>query len=163
MRKIIYALFVILILASCDKEKAHVPDEGQYVYSDENYTVAIYVYPDDDDCGITIFENGSYVWQDVYSFNNISGSWPEYEFKFSKDYKKLTLECSYSNESTFTAMAIENSTGVKIPVSMLFKRDKRMLDKNKDGILDERQPELFGKSNLRIKPQENRSEGMGQS
>lgn len=150
MKKILFALLTIFIFASCQKDSENVsqPKTGQYLYTDNTYTIAVGVYENKKYCSITIFENGKYVWQDVRSDKNLSGDWPTYIFAYSSynlQSGEIVFNCTYNNNSEFSAAVQENTTEINLPASMVFKYDNKVLDRNGDGILDELQPEYFNK------------------
>lgn len=154
MKKILFALLTAFMLVSCqkDSENGSLPKIGQYLYTDNTYTVAVGVYENKKSCSITVFENGKYVWQDVRSSDNLSGDWPIYTFAYSSSYYphylqsgEIVLNCTYNKNSEFLATVQENTTEINLPTSMQFKYDNKVLDKNGDGILDELQPEYANK------------------
>lgn len=155
MKRILFALLITMIFVSCQKDSENVsqPKTGQYLYTDNTYTVAVGVYENKKSCSITVFENGKYVWQDVRSDKNLSGDWPTYIFAYSSYYLQsgeIVLNCTYNSNSEFLATVQENTTEINLPASMTFKYDNRVLDKNGDGILDELQPEYSGKKAKQI-------------
>ena len=130
MKKIALFIWAVIALCSCSRDDTDInaPADGQYIYENGNLTVAINV--DNTDTGITIFENGSYVYQSLYL--PVSGSWPVYRY----DYVDLVLDCQYVDNTTFSATVSNNQTEISLPATMLFKLDNRVLDINGDGVLD---------------------------
>lgn len=140
MKKIALYILSVVALCSCSKDDTAIdtmPANGQYIYENGNITVAISV--DNSETGITVFENGSYVYQSLY--RSVSGSWPTYRYEYGS-YGELILNCHYTDNDTFTATVGNNQTDADLPTTMLFKLDSRMLDANGDGILDEMQSEI---------------------
>lgn len=143
MKKIAMCILSVLALCSCSKDDTEIttaPLNGQYIYESGNLTVAVDV--DDTETGITIFENGSYVYQSLHI--PVSGSWPTYRYEYFYNYRGVVLNCQYYTNTAFTATVSDNSTNVNLPDTMQFKLDNRTLDANGDGILDETQPDIFG-------------------
>ncbi len=66
MKKIALLILAVFSLCSCSKDETDtaVPADGQYIYESENLTVAVRV--DNTETGITIYENGSYVYQSLH-------------------------------------------------------------------------------------------------
>lgn len=134
MKKIALYILSVVALCSCSKDDTAIdtmPANGQYIYENGNITVAISV--DNSETGITVFENGSYVYQSLY--RSVSGSWPTYRYEYGS-YGELIINCHYTDNDTFTATVGNNQTDADLPTSMLFKLDSRVLDANGDGILD---------------------------
>lgn len=144
MKKVVAFILALVALCSCSKDDAEItssPTNGQYIYESGNLTVAIRV--DNAETGITIFENGSYVYQSLHQ--SVSGSWPTYRYEYEYSYTDLALSCRYSDSDAFTATVNTNQIDVSLPATMQFKLDNRTLDTNGDGILDEMQSEISGK------------------
>lgn len=142
MKKIALFILALVVLCSCSKDDTPtdtMPANGQYIYENENITVAISV--DNSKTDITVFENGSYVYQSLHQ--SVSGSWPTYKYEYGS-YGELALNCRYTDSDAFTATVSKNQTDADLPNTMLFKFDNRVLDANGDGILDEKQPDLLG-------------------
>lgn len=135
MKKIALYILAVVALCSCSKDDTAIdtmPANGQYIYENENIIVAVSV--DNSETGITVFENGSNVYQSLH--RTVSGSWPTYRYEYGS-YGELILNCHYTDNDTFTATVGNNQTDADLPTSMLFKLDSRVLDANGDGILDE--------------------------
>lgn len=137
MKKIVFLIVAVCLgLASCDSDDNDLVEinSGQYLYSDNAYTVSI---SDPRAGGITIFENGECVFQQLYS---VIFSVAENADCFSWIYDDgLTLETTYSTLTSFTAVVKDNQTGIDLPAKMKFKLDNTVLDANGDGILDSKQ------------------------
>lgn len=142
MKKIALLILAVFSLCSCSKDETDtaVPADGQYIYESENLTVAVRV--DNTETGITIYENGSYVYQSLH--RSIYGSWPTYRYEYGYNYSELVLDCQYAENTAFVATVSDNHTEVNLPATMQFTLDNRTLDANGDGILDETPPDLFG-------------------
>lgn len=145
MRRLaLFALLAVFVLASCSKDEtyADIPKNGQYIYENKNLLVAVYVH--ESIAGITIFENGKWVYQDLRG--SVHGSWPTCRYEYGGSYKaKLVLDCQYAENTAFVATVSDNQTEVNLPTIMQFRFDKRILDINGDGILDVMQPDLFSR------------------
>lgn len=149
MKKIlVFLLSVVFVLASCSKDEtyADIPKNGQYIYENKNLLVAVYVH--ESIAGITIFENGKWIYQDLRG--SVHGSWPTYRYEYG-GYRyviymaKLVLDCQYAENTAFVATVSDNQTEINLPTIMQFRFDKRILDINGDGILDVMQPDLFSR------------------
>lgn len=141
MKKVVLLILAAVALCSCSKNETDtaVPVSGQYIYESENLTAAVRV--DNTETGITIYENGSYVYQSLH--RSVYGSWPTYRYEYGYNYSELVLDCQYAENTAFVATVSDNQTEVSLPATMQFKLDNRTLDANGDGILDEMQPDLF--------------------
>lgn len=142
MKRIALLILAAVALCSCSKDETKditTPVNGQYLYENENLTVAVRV--DNTETGITIYENGSYVYQSLH--RSVYGSWPTYRYEYGYSYSELVLDCQYAENTAFVATVSDNQTEVSLPATMQFKLDNRTLDANGDGILDETQPDLF--------------------
>lgn len=150
MKKTILFILIIAFLCSCSKNDVIAPVNGQYLYENENLTVAVRI--DNEETGITIFENGGYVYQSLY--RSVYGAWPAYRYEYEgdvyrnyqiKDYDvPLVLICKYIENTVFEAAVSDNQTDVILPDTMQFVLDNRTLDVNGDGVLDSYQPEFSG-------------------
>ena len=141
MKRSFAVLTLLLLAAGCSKDETDTatPVNGQYIYENENLTVAVRI--DNTETGITIYENGSYVYQSLH--RSVYGSWPTYRYEYGYSYSELVLDCQYAENTAFVATVSNNQTEVSLPATMQFKLDNRTLDANGDGILDEMQPDLF--------------------
>lgn len=133
----------VFVLTSCSKDEtcADIPKNGQYIYENKNLLVAVYVH--ESIAGITIFENGKWVYQDLRG--SVHGSWPTYRYECRDNYKELVLDCQYAENTAFVATVSDNQTEINLPTIMQFRFDKKILDINGDGILDVMQPGLFSR------------------
>lgn len=116
------------------------PKVGQYLYADGTITASVYIGKDNA-VGITVFENGKYVYQDVRN-GRISGQWPAYKYVFTYGFANngnLVLSAQFSDSRAFTALVEANDNKLNLPYSMQFHRDDAVLDINGDGILDSMQ------------------------
>ena len=137
MKKAAIMLAALLSLSACSKDNG-TPDTadnalriGQYVYADKTITAAVY-WDGSDTAGLTIFENGRYVYQckaGHVSYN--SGA--VFEIVYGND---IVFICSVNNNASFGAYVDNNVTGVQIPKNMPFRLDASILDANGDGMLD---------------------------
>lgn len=135
-RLVINSLLALLCLFGCSdsmQERAEdtKPKAGQYLCVDGTITAAVHI--DGSEAGITVFENGKYVYQDLGG--SVSDMQPYYLYKFSG----LVLRCSYSSSLEFSALVEANENKLNLPYSMQFRYDNTVLDINGDGILDSTQ------------------------
>lgn len=138
MKKIVLLIVAVCFgLASCSKDDKDLVEinSGQYLYSDNAYTVSIN-WGLLDQGGITIFENDKRIFQQLYSVIFKAAENADY---ISLIYDGLTLEIRYSTLASFTATVKDNQTGLNLPAKMKFKIANRVLDANDDGILDSKQ------------------------
>lgn len=143
MKRLAFSLLVALCLCACSKDSGleTSPKAGQYIYADGTITAAVNVGKYNT-VGITIFENGSYVYQDLNG--SVQDAQPGYRYSFSgagfiHNSGKLVIMCEYSNSKEFTAVVETNETAVTLPASMPFRYDNTVLDINGDGVLDSTQ------------------------
>lgn len=132
------AIFILCaVVLSCSKDDDNIniedPKMGQYVYTDPIYTISINTMSE---TGITIFENGKYVFQQL---RGVVFSVIENTDYFTLTYEGLTLDIKYTTKSSFTATIKDNALKIKLPSPMHFKLDNRALDANGDGVLDSTQ------------------------
>lgn len=136
MKRIVTLLAALAFLAACDKDDsgqltgAITPKAGQYVYTDKTITAAVDL-DGSSTVGITIFENGRYVYQCLNGLVSVSaGTAQQYDFD------GLVLICGFTTATDFTATVDNNVTGVALPGSMRFGYSTAVLDANGDGVLD---------------------------
>jgi len=149
MKKIISSLFAALVLcASCSKDENNiVPADGQYI-ADAGDLVAVVVLENGNCTYFAPFVDGEVFsnWTNV----NTSGDYPKYTYKVSG----LNIASTFSNPTAFSAVLdgvlVKGQNGVSMGSAQLvfggsvvqFKLDSRVLDKNGDGILDEKQQDI---------------------
>lgn len=149
MKKIISSLFAALVLcASCSKDENNiVPADGQYI-ADAGDLVAVMVLENGNCTYFAPFVDGEVFgsWTNV----STSGDYPKYTYKVSG----LNIASTFAGPTAFSAMLdgvlVKGQDGVNMESAQLafggsvvqFKLDSRVLDKNGDGILDEKQPDI---------------------
>lgn len=136
MKKAVIMLAALLSLSACSKDN-DTPDTadnalriGQYVYADKTITAAVY-WDGSDTAGLTIFENGRYVYQ--CKAGHVTNAGSVFEIVYGND---IVFICSVNNNASFGAYVDNNATGVQIPKNMPFRLDASILDANGDGVLD---------------------------
>lgn len=133
MNKILYCIFVLLLLAGCSKDEDAParPKQGQYVAEAGNVTAAVSIGAQ---VTITVYTDRRYTYQDTRTGGHPSGSWPDYTYAFADNGSgdELVLRCSFTDPRNFTA----TSTSGILPATLHFRHDSRVLDANGDGILD---------------------------
>lgn len=133
MKKLLYGLFALLLLAGCSKDEdaPAIPKQGQYVAEVGNVTAAVSIGTQ---VTITVYTDRRYTYQDTRTGGHPSGSWPDYIYTFadSGSGAELILRCSFMDPQNFTA----TSTSGILPATLHFRYDSRVLDANGDGILD---------------------------
>lgn len=123
MKKALLLLLTAVAVLSCGKSGSS--KVGQYIYTDAAFTISLELF-EGSDTGITVFQNGKYVYQDLAG--KVNGS--EYR------YDALKLTCTFDSDDAITARISEDRTGLNLPSSMVFSRSDRVLDVNGDGLLD---------------------------
>ena len=119
---------------------------GQYLFQNDTLTVAI-SFENDGVAYMHIFTNNSIEFQDISSVSSYMGEYPNYTVTVAGvDKPTLVLSCAFTSYDTFTATVVESHLDnvywlyrerhIYLPQTMLFKRDKRTLDMNGDGVLD---------------------------
>lgn len=137
-RLVINSLLALLCLSCCsenlqlDTAEDSTPKAGQYIFADGAITVSVDIGKYST-VGITVFENGKYVYQDLNG--SVSEMLPYYLYIFSG----LVLRCNFSSSSEFSALVEANDNKLNLPASMPFRFDNTVLDINGDGILDSTQ------------------------
>ena len=123
MKKALLLLLAAVVVLSCGKSGSS--KVGHYIYEDAVFTISLGIF-EGNDTGITVFQNGKYVYQDLAG--KVSGG--EYR------YDALKLTCAFDSGDAITARISEDRTGLNLPSSMVFSRSDRVLDVNGDGLLD---------------------------
>lgn len=123
MKKALLLLLTAVAVLSCGKSGSS--KAGQYIYEDAVFTISLELF-EGSDTGITVFQNGKYVYQDLAG--KVSGG--EYR------YDALKLSCAFDSDDVITARIGEDRTGLNLPSSMVFSRSDRVLDVNGDGLMD---------------------------
>lgn len=140
MKKIAVLLLSVISLLGCSKDNDTLATDGvtskngQYVYADKTITAAVYL-DGSSTVGITIFENGRYIYQCKAGLVSLS-SGDTMEMVFAND---IVFVCSFASERLFSAYVNTNRSGVELPQIMRFSYDSSVLDKNGDGLLDSEQ------------------------
>lgn len=146
MKKVLFTITLLcLAFLGCTSDKEESPF-GQYLFQNDTLTVAVSLETD----GVAymhIFTNNSIEFQDLSSVSRYTGEYPNYTMTIAGDNKPtLILSCAFTSYDAFTATVIESHLDdvfwlyrerhIYLPQTMLFKRDKRVLDANGDGVLD---------------------------
>lgn len=121
------AALVSLLFVSCSDNQDPQPKAGQYIYETNTVTASISIR---ESVAITVFENGRYIFQDLYG--RASGSYPDMQLAF----RDLDLACSFSSPEMFTATVLSNDALVPLAGACTFRYDSKVLDINGDGVLD---------------------------
>lgn len=136
---VINSLLALLCLFGCsDNSEDNTPKAGQYIFADGAITASIHIGKYST-VGITIFENGKCVYQDLNG--SVSERLPYYLYIFSgiglwHNSGKLVLKCESINRKEITATVEVNETAVNLPAAMPFHYNNKVLDINGDGVLD---------------------------
>lgn len=128
MLKYLGIILAVLLCSCSDSDTEQKPRTGQFVYTQESITISLRA--GDETAGVTIYENGRYVYQDLNG--SVAGSWPAYQYSFGQ----LALKSVFESTDIFSAQILSNDTGVTLPASMVFRANNDVLDANGDGILD---------------------------
>lgn len=147
MKKILFALSTFLCLAflgcTSDNEDSVA---GQYLFQNDTLTVAV-SFEKGGVAYLHIFTNNSIEFQDISTVSRYIGEYPNYTVSIAGvGGPTLVLSCAFASYDTFTATVMESHLDdvfwlyrerhIYLPQMMLFKRDKRILDTNGDGVLD---------------------------
>ncbi len=128
MLKYLGIILAVLLCSCSDSDIEQKPRTGQFVYSQESITISLRM--GDETTGVTIYENGRYIYQDLNG--SVAGSWPAYQYSFGQ----LALKGVYESTDIFSAQILSNDTGIALSASMMFRTNNDVLDANGDGILD---------------------------
>lgn len=152
MKNIVFTLLASLLFVSCSKDETNVkPADGQYIVDSMDLVICMFLK--NGECAyFAPFLCGKVVsnWRDV----STSGDYPNYVYRIGD----LTITANFESPTVFSAVldgvlntstnTEDMQTGTQIVFgdnALKFVLDNRTLDANGDGILDEMQPDLFGK------------------
>lgn len=148
MKKILIALLALFAIIACseDDNNLTLPQDGDYAYIDDTCAISCAII-DHKLAGITVYKNRKVAAQELHTAIKVQGQYPDYTYTIHADeygVEEFVLNARFSHKA-FQAEVVKghltqifdvNNKPVYIPARFSCSKDVRVIDENRDGLID---------------------------